>query len=226
MLQHVVERVQEAAVFDDVRVATDDVRIAGAVLGSNVTVVRSQRTHATGTDRIAAAANDLAADAIVFNVQGDEPLIAPDLLADLMQMMVADPTAQMATAAHVESDAQAFHNPNVVKVTRDALGRALYFSRAAIPHTTDAGSAFLRHVGVYAFRQSTLQRFVSLPVGKLEATEGLEQLRALENGIPIHVHLSDYRSVGVDTPDDLQRVELQLAAAAVARAAKETRVER
>ena len=226
MIQHVVERVQEAGVFDEVLVATDDERVAGAVTATGVTVVHTKSEHPTGTDRVAEAAAQFAADVIVFNVQGDEPLISPRLLAELMQLMLADGTTQMATAAHFESDAVSFHSPHVVKVTRDVQGKALYFSRAPIPHAHQPTIRFLRHVGVYAFRQATLQRFVALPVGPLEAQEGLEQLRALENGIPIHVHLTDYRSVGVDTPEDLRIVERQMSSAAASRPAKETRVER
>jgi len=207
MLQHVVERVQSAAVFDEVRVATDDDRIAALPLPETVRIVRTRADHATGTDRVAEAAAGLPEDALVVNVQGDEPLVSPALLAELVQVLRDTPDAALATAAHLETDPEAFASPHVVKVVRDGHGRALYFSRAPIPALRTGSVSFLRHVGVYAFRQATLQRFVRLPVGDLEAREGLEQLRALENGIPIHVHLTPHRSVGVDTPEDLQAVE-------------------
>ena len=149
-------------------------------------------------------------DAIIFNVQGDEPLISPALLAELMQHMQEHPTDAMATAAHTATDPTAYASPHVVKVVRDRSGKALYFSRCGIPAARSEATSFLRHVGVYAFRQAALQEFVRMPAGRLEELEGLEQLRALENGMSIHVHLTDYQSVGVDTPEDLAVVERQM----------------
>jgi 3-deoxy-manno-octulosonate cytidylyltransferase (CMP-KDO synthetase) len=208
MIQHVVERVHGSGVFDVVRVATDDERIEKALRERHIDVVRSRADHATGTDRVAEVTRDLAADSLVFNVQGDEPLIEPGLLVELVALLRDTADAEMVTAAHPEDSQQAHTSPHVVKVVCDHRGRALYFSRASIPHATaETSLAFLRHVGVYGFRQSTLQRFVTLPTSTLEAQEGLEQLRALENGIPIHVHRTRYRSVGVDTPEDLAAVE-------------------
>jgi 3-deoxy-manno-octulosonate cytidylyltransferase (CMP-KDO synthetase) len=133
------------------------------------------------------------------------------LLRELVQFVEADERIEMATAAHPASDAVGWSNPHVVKVLLDRTGRALYFSRAPVPYAGESQARYLRHVGVYAFRQHTLARFVELPTGELEQREGLEQLRALENGIPIDVLVTQYDTQGVDTPDDLKAVASRLA---------------
>ncbi len=173
--------------------------------------------HPSGTDRIAevAAAIGLAPDAVVVNVQGDEPLIDPALVAATAALITAE--VPMATAAHPINAAEDVFNPNVVKVVLDAKGRALYFSRAAIPWHRDgfaqssatlpAGYRPLRHIGLYAYSQAFLQAYPALPVSPLEQVEALEQLRVLWNGYPIAVHLTDDApAAGIDTPEDLARV--------------------
>jgi 3-deoxy-manno-octulosonate cytidylyltransferase (CMP-KDO synthetase) len=211
MVAHVVDRARESGVFDSICIATDDARVADRLRGLDVEVVTTRADHATGTERVAEAAARLDAGAIVFNVQGDEPLLPPELLRELAAFVDARPEAEIATAAHPCADAGAFASPHVVKTVVDQSGRALYFSRTGIPHGVGFPSpGFLRHVGVYAFRRGALGRFVRLPRGRLEAAEGLEQLRALENGIAVHVCVTAHASHGVDTPADLKDVAARL----------------
>lgn len=174
--------------------------------------------HATGSDRLAQACTllGLSDDACVVNVQGDEPLIDPALIAACAQRLHDHPDCPMSTAAHAIADPAEFLNPNVVKVVCDARQRALYFSRAPIPWARDAYAhgvqqlaepAPLRHIGIYGYRAGFLQRFTALAPSPLEQTESLEQLRALWHGHPIAVHISLSRpGPGVDTPEDLARV--------------------
>ena len=210
MIVHVLERVLAAAVFDDVRVATDDARIGAAVEAAGGRVQLTRADHTSGTDRVAEVALDLPSDAWIYNVQGDEPLLPPELLRDLVHFVETDAARQFATVAHRSDDALAFANPHVVKVVTDAAGRALYFSRTGIPHPSASTTDWLRHIGIYAFRHATLQRFVGLPRGVLEQREELEQLRALEHGIPIDVLVTTHATWGVDTPADLKAVAMRL----------------
>ena len=213
MIVHVLDRVRASAVFDAVRVATDDARIVAAVEAAGGVACLTRSDLQSGSARVAAASADLPPDAIVFNVQGDEPLMPPALLAELVPILRADPDLDIVTAAHPSRDAAGFARPHVVKVVLDAHGDALYFSRAPIPYAHDGGVEYLRHIGVYGFRAAALRRFVACAPGQLERREGLEQLRALENGIRIRVHVSAHESVGVDTPEDLKAVASRLGAA-------------
>ncbi|MEY2409724.1 MAG: 3-deoxy-manno-octulosonate cytidylyltransferase synthetase [Verrucomicrobiota bacterium] len=212
LIQHVVERCRMAATLSEVLVATDDERIA-AVARKFCRVEMTAATHPSGTDRIAEVAERCECEAIV-NIQGDEPLIDPvviDAVAGALE------NAPMSTAAALLRDAADFDNPNVVKVVVNAAGRALYFSRRAIPFVRDAAShpiaehlaafPFLKHLGIYGYRRETLLKLVQHPVSPLEAAEKLEQLRALENGIEIAVVRVAYESIGVDAPEDVARVE-------------------
>lgn len=212
LVVHVLDRVRAAAVFDAVWVATDDDRIAAAVRAAGGEARLTRADHATGTDRVAETAAALAPDAVVFNVQGDEPLVALDLLRDLVAAMRADPALDIVTAAHRCHDADGFASPHVVKVVIDARGRALYFSRSGIPYARTGAPSYLRHIGIYGFRRASLSRFVNLQRGTLEEREGLEQLRALEHGMQIRVLLTEHVSQGVDTPEDLKAVEKILGA--------------
>jgi 3-deoxy-manno-octulosonate cytidylyltransferase (CMP-KDO synthetase) len=166
--------------------------------------------HATGTERIAELAAVLPPASLVLNVQGDEPLVAPELLRDLVTTLRGAPEMEMLTAAHAASDAAGFASPHVVKVVCDGVGRALYFSRTGIPHARGVAPEYWRHVGVYAFRRAALTRFVAWQPGPLELREGLEQLRALEHGMPIHVLRTTHESCGIDTPADLEAVARRL----------------
>lgn len=191
-------------------VATDDERIAQAVRAHGFEARMTRPGHASGTERIAEAAAQLglADDAIVVNVQGDEPLVPPALIARVAAALAADAGASVATACHPIHDAAEFANPNVVKVVLDAKGRALYFSRAGIPYPRDGGApAGYRHVGLYAYRMAFLRRYAGLAPAPLERAEQLEQLRVLWHGERIAVVVEDGAiPPGVDTPADLAAV--------------------
>jgi len=202
-------------------VATDDARILAACQAAGVAALMTRADHPSGSDRLAEACTRLALPdgAIVVNVQGDEPLIDPGLVGAVAQRLHDHPDCVMATAAHPISDAQEFHNPNVVKVVLDRQQRALYFSRSPIPCWRDApppaSGTFvlptqppaLRHIGLYAYRAGFLRQFPSLPPAPLETCEALEQLRVLWHGERIAVHLCEHApGPGVDTPQDLERV--------------------
>lgn len=213
MIAHVVDRARAAGIFDAVWVATDDERIAAAARAAGAEPRLTRADHATGTERVGEACAGLAADAIVVNVQGDEPLVAPALLCELVAALRADPDLDWVTAAHPSDDAAAFASPHVVKAVVDARGDALYFSRAPVPHARTGGVRFLHHVGLYGYRHTALQRFLRLAPGALEQSEGLEQLRALEHGMRIRVLQTAHATLGVDTPEDLKAVASRLAGA-------------
>lgn len=212
MVVHVCERARQSGAAP-VCVATDDARIAQAVRAHGFEACMTRAEHASGTERIAEAAAQLglADGLIVVNVQGDEPLIAPRLIARVAAALEARPDASVATACHPLHDAAAFANPNVVKAVLDAKGDALYFSRAGIPYPRDGGSpAGYRHVGIYAYRAAFLRRYAGLAPAPLEAIEQLEQLRVLWHGLRIATVIEEGAiPPGVDTPADLQAV-LQL----------------
>jgi 3-deoxy-manno-octulosonate cytidylyltransferase (CMP-KDO synthetase) len=212
MLQHVIEGARRAKRLRDVIVATDDERIAAAAAAVGAPVAMTSPDHPTGTDRLAEAAATLP-DAIVVNVQGDEPLIEGFVVDAAVEALEADAEAPMATVVHpLESDA--LDDPNRVKVVLDRRGRALYFSRAPIPYRRADGPAprWLQHVGLYAYRKPFLERFLALAPGEAERAEGLEQLRALEHGFAIRCAVIEgWRSVPVDVPADVAKVEAVLA---------------
>jgi 3-deoxy-manno-octulosonate cytidylyltransferase (CMP-KDO synthetase) len=216
MLQWVHERAR-ASRADEVIVATDDERIANAARGFAAEVAMTARSHLSGTDRIAevAATRNWASDDIVVNVQGDEPLIPPAVINQVAELLAANPRADIATLASKLDQAADLVDPNTVKVACDPTGRALYFSRAPIPFNRDQPAtltpASLRHVGIYAYRVAALRRLASLPPGRLELIEKLEQLRALENGLEIRVALAVERPLAdVNTTADLERAERAL----------------
>src|SRR5450755_154747 len=214
LLQHVVEQCQQAKSLGEVIVATDDTRI-WEVAQNFCRVEMTRPEHPSGSDRIAEVAERCACDAVV-NIQGDEPLIEPSVIDAVANALAQN---EMSTAATRIKNLAELDNPNVVKVVVNAAGRALYFSRRTIPYVREAASgsseqlaafAFLKHLGIYGYRRGTLLRLVKFPVSPLEAAEKLEQLRALENGIPIAVMQVTYDSVGVDTPEDVEWVERYL----------------
>lgn len=190
-----------------VYVATDDERIAAAVRAAGYSALQTRADHPSGTDRVAEAARalGLGEQEIVVNLQGDEPLMAPGLIARVAAALEADREAAMATACHpAEGDVS---NPNVVKVVLDARNRALYFSRAQIPYPREAGARCYRHAGIYAYRVGFLLSFAALEPSPLEKAEALEQLRALWHGHRIAVVVSEEGiPPGVDTPGDLEAV--------------------
>ena len=208
MIEHVYRRAAEAKLVDAVVVATDDRRILDAVEAFGGIARMTSGAHRTGTDRVAEVAADLPAD-IIVNVQGDEPLIDPAMISSVVQPFREDASVQMTTARRALTDPEDLLNPHVVKVVADGRGDALYFSRSPIPNGAGAappraGAAFV-HVGLYAFRREFLLRFAALPQTPLEVAESLEQLRALEHGFRIRTVVTEHHSIGVDTPDDLER---------------------
>jgi 3-deoxy-manno-octulosonate cytidylyltransferase (CMP-KDO synthetase) len=194
-------------------VATDDERIANAVRGFGGDVRMTSASHRSGTDRLAEVAQTIDCDLIV-NVQGDEPLIEPAMIDEAVAPFAAEPELRMSTLRRRLEDPADFRNPNVTKVVVDRDGYALYFSRAPIPHVREDSPAApaWRHVGLYVYRRECLLLLARLPPTVLEQSEALEQLRALEHGIRIKTIETHYDSVGVDTPDDLERVRNLLGA--------------
>ncbi|OEU72816.1 MAG: 3-deoxy-manno-octulosonate cytidylyltransferase [Desulfuromonadales bacterium C00003093] len=215
MIQHVCHQVSKAKTVERVIVATDDERIATAVKDFGGEVMMTRVDHPTGTDRLAEVAEGINAELIV-NVQGDEPLIDPRMVDQAVQPLLDDPQIRMGTLAGRIDQLDDFYNPNVVKVVKDCAGRALYFSRAPIPWPRDLSReelaealdrvAIYRHIGLYVYRRELLLAYPQLPKTPLESLENLEQLRALENGIRLHVAETEFICHGVDTPEDLERV--------------------
>ena len=211
MIQHVWERCRAAASLDRIILATDDQRIAAAARAFGAEVVMTNPGHASGTDRVAEAVLGIDCD-VVVNIQGDEPMLDPLMIEEVTAPFRNEPGAQLATLGQVIRDDAELEDPNVVKVVRDRSGRALYFSRSMIPYSKKsrkmAAARPLKHIGLYAYAKTCLARFSKLEPTPLEKTERLEQLRALENGIPIRVVVtrSKQESIGVDTPKDLEIV--------------------
>lgn len=202
--------VKNTALFDDVIVVTDSEAIHAELKKFDATVVMSQGQHESGTDRIAEAAAAMDLDVIV-NVQGDTPFIQREPLEKLLQQF-GDETVQVASIMTPLTDAQQLQNPNVVKVCVDKQSNALYFSRSAIPYKRNEAAAvtYYKHVGVYAFRKQALLDFTSWPVSMLEDAEKLEQLRYLENGVTLRMVRTDFTSVEIDTPEDLEQANALL----------------
>jgi 3-deoxy-manno-octulosonate cytidylyltransferase (CMP-KDO synthetase) len=226
MIQRVYERCLQADLLDDVIVATDDERVHEAVEGFGGNVEMTACEHCSGTDRLAEVAERNDADVIV-NVQGDEPMIEPAAIDAAVEPFLSDDDLQMGTIATPIEDLEHHLDPATVKVVVDAEGWALYFSRAPIPFFRlpegepqpdaprthpDSGLAPLKHIGLYVYRREMLLWYAGLEASRLEQTEGLEQLRVLEAGRRIRVVVVDYSPIGVDTPEDLERVRKLLAA--------------
>jgi len=214
MIQHVYENARRALTLDSVVVATDDARICEAVRRFGGDVVMTRPEHTCGTERVAevAATSDAS---IVVNVQGDEPLLDPKMIDECVKALQESEGAGLSTVVKKIGEA-AYHDPAVVKTVRDTLGRALYFSRSLIPYPRHSTAEFavFEHVGLYAYRKDCLMRLSQLPPTPLEKIEGLEQLRALENGIAIQAVETSCTGelVSVDTAEDLERVRQILAA--------------
>ena len=218
LLQWVVERARQAQALDRLLVATDDERIRIAARKFGADVVMTSPEHPSGTDRIDEAVRGLAAD-VVINIQGDEPLIDPALIDELGRTLASDPQWDMATAAAPIRTAYEMEAPSVVKVVRAADGTALYFSRATIPFVRDSATPMglhWRHIGIYAYRRTFLERLVKEPPCVLEKTERLEQLRALWLGCRMKVLETNDVGLGVDMPEDVCRAEQALKKAGLA----------
>ncbi len=209
MIQHVYERAR-ASKADLCLIAADDQRVIDVCTAFGARAIMTDPALPSGSDRIAAALQGIAAD-IVINVQGDEPLLPTEAIDALIDRMKQPDAPAMATVG-VRGSREELANPNKVKLVMSQSNRALYFSRSMIPFLRDGGedTPVYLHWGIYAYRREILERFVSLPTGKLENCEKLEQLRALENDIDIQVLITELESVGVDTPDDLVRAEAKI----------------
>lgn len=208
MIWHVYEQARQCPALSRVVLATDDDRIRSAAQHFEIPVVMTRPDHPSGTDRVLEAADkmNLPPDAVIINIQGDEPALEPDMLSELVQPFV-NPEVQVTTLARQISTREAAR-PDQVKVVIALDGTALYFSRAPIPHHREhRQDEYYGHVGLYAFRMQALKKFVTLEQSPLERSEKLEQLRLLENRIPINVVLTEHRSMGVDRPEDIKIVE-------------------
>ena len=212
----VIQRVYEqvSTVLDEVYVATDDERIFQAVKAFGGQAVMTRADHKSGTDRIEEAAEKIGSAAdVIINVQGDEPFIQPSQIATLMQLFET-PETQIGTLGKPFESLEAVDNPNSPKIVTDNRGFALYFSRSVIPYVRGVDHQdwfgqypFLKHLGIYAYRREVLREVTALPQSSLEKAESLEQLRWLQNGYRIRVGLTDVETVGIDTPEDLERAE-------------------
>ena len=207
MIEHVYRRAAAAKTVSRVIVATDDRRIFEAVRGFGGEVVMTAASHQSGTDRLAEAAASLTCD-VVVNVQGDEPVLAPETIDAAVEPFTLDAALEMSTLRRAISDPAERLNPNVTKVVVDRDGFALYFSRAPIPFTRAGQPAApaWAHIGLYVYRRATLLRVAALPPTAMERAEALEQLRALEHGIRIKAIETAHETIGVDTGEDLERV--------------------
>ncbi len=209
MIQHVWERAKAARVLDEVLIACDDERIIAAAKKFGAQAVMTSKDHPSGTDRIIEAVGFMEVG-VVINIQADEPLINPAVITSVARALIDDKKVSMATAVKRISADTEIHDPNVVKVVVDKNDYALYFSRAAIPFHRDAAAvqagAYFKHVGLYGYTKDFLFVYKNLPVSRLEKAERLEQLRVLEAGYRIKVVETKFDTVGVDTPEDLEKV--------------------
>jgi 3-deoxy-manno-octulosonate cytidylyltransferase (CMP-KDO synthetase) len=207
MLQHVYERASLARYLTATIIATDDERVYNAARSFGARVVMTRADHVSGTDRVAEAASAENAE-LVVNIQGDEPLIDPAAIDAAILPLAHDPEIVMGTLKKAIEDPREIADPNVVKVVTDRNADAIYFSRCPIPYERDQATprTHFKHIGLYVYRRDFLMAYSALPVGPLEQAERLEQLRALENGYRIRVVETEYESLGVDTPEDLERV--------------------
>lgn len=205
MIQHVYERASGATTLDELVVATDDCRIFNAVKCFGGQVIMTTE-HPTGTDRIAEIAENSDAD-IFVNVQGDEPLIQRAMIDEAVEPVLCDSSIDMSTLVHrIHSEAE-YLDHNVVKVVVDRSGFAMYFSRSPVPYRWNGDGVFYKHIGLYVYPRHALQQFARLEPSPLETCEHLEQLRFLENGYKIKIIETEYESIGVDTPADLEKVK-------------------
>jgi 3-deoxy-manno-octulosonate cytidylyltransferase (CMP-KDO synthetase) len=226
LLKHVWERCIRAKSLDLVVIATDDMRIASAAFEWGAEVALTSPKHRSGTNRVAEVALKTKQFAYMINIQGDEPLIDPRLIDKIVEKLQSDRKVGIVTAAHPFNDPADAFSPHQVKVVLNVRGNALYFSRSAIPFSKTGGfptaqatgrvrklPSLLRHQGIYGFRRQTLLQFVKWKPTPLERAESLEQLRALENGVTVHVLLTATGSPGIDTPEDAIALEQKLARA-------------
>ena len=213
VIVHTYQRVADTNLFDQVYVVTDDDRIENAIREVGGSVIRSQKQHNSGSDRLAEASKNLEVD-IIVNVQGDEPFTDKENLQKVIDIFANDPQKNIAVASLMEriTNPDDIANPNNVKVVVNKFNEALYFSRSVIPFPRDPNTAvpYYKHIGIYAYRKDALQQFTQLPPSQLEETEKLEQLRYLENGFKIRLALTHIPTIGIDTPEDLEKARKYL----------------
>jgi 3-deoxy-D-manno-octulosonate cytidylyltransferase len=213
VIVHTYQRVADTNLFDQVYVVTDDDRIENAIREVGGKVIRSQKEHNSGSDRLAEASKDLEVD-IIVNVQGDEPFTDKENLQKVIDIFANDPQKNIAVASLMEriTHPDDIANPNNVKVVVNKFNEALYFSRSVIPFPRDTNTKvpYYKHIGIYAYRKDALQQFTQLPPSLLEETEKLEQLRYLENGFKIRLAFTDIPTIGIDTPEDLEKARQRL----------------
>jgi 3-deoxy-manno-octulosonate cytidylyltransferase (CMP-KDO synthetase) len=205
VIRHTYDNTVATGLFDEVLVATDNEIIFNEIVSHGGYARMSMKEHESGTDRIAEAAADIIVD-IIVNVQGDEPFVKKEPLEKLLQQF-DDPSVQVTSLMQVITDHDDIMDPNFVKVVVDKNMNSLFFSRSVIPYPRDKNipAVYYEHIGVYAFRKPALMNFVQWPVSILEATEKIECIRYLENGIPLRMVVVDYMGVEIDTPEDLER---------------------
>ena len=206
MIEHVYRCLADMEEVDQVIVATDDERIYRTVEDFGGQAVMTPSHLQSGTDRIAMVARDLTAD-IIVNVQGDEPLLKKEMVREALAPFFEDETVLMSTLKKKITDKEEINNPNVVKVVTNKRGDALYFSRYPVPYPRNEGAVYYKHIGLYVYKRDFLLEYSQMAQTALERAESLEQLRALENGYQIRVVETGYDSIGVDTPEDLKKVE-------------------
>ncbi len=210
VIQRVWDNAKRASTLEDLIVATDDERIEAEVLRFGGKAILTSKEHRSGTDRLREIANPIDVK-VVVNIQADEPLLHPSMIDDIVRPLLEDKGIDMATLKKLITDPEELTNPNVVKVVTDKNDYALYFSRSLIPSPRVKKDAqFYKHIGLYAVTKDFLFTFTNLPVSNLEEIEGLEQLRALENGYRIKVVETQFDTIGIDTPEDLERAKQAL----------------
>jgi 3-deoxy-manno-octulosonate cytidylyltransferase (CMP-KDO synthetase) len=207
VIVHTYQNTKATRLFDDVLIITDSDLIFHEIVSNGGKAIMSKQPHESGTDRIAEAVEFADAD-IIINVQGDEPFVKKQPLEELIQVM-KDPAVQVGSLMHRITDEQMIPDPNCVKVVVDSFMNALYFSRSVIPYNRDVTNhiTYYKHIGIYGYKKETLLRFTKLKPSVLEQAEKLEQLRLLENGIPIKMVLTDPWSISIDTPQDLEKAK-------------------
>lgn len=210
MIQYVFEQAKKSKCLDDVLIACDDERILKAAQNFKAKAVLTSKDHPSGTDRIAQAVKNISCG-LVINIQGDEPLIEPSVIDQLASAMREERSALVGTVIKKVETTEEIEDPNIVKVVIDHHGYALYFSRSVIPYPRDqknfTGLTYYKHLGIYAYRKDFLLNFKNLPKSKLESAEKLEQLRILEAGYKVKTTITDVDTIGVDTLEDLKKVE-------------------
>ncbi|MEZ4907661.1 MAG: 3-deoxy-manno-octulosonate cytidylyltransferase [Saprospiraceae bacterium] len=210
ILNLVWNQVSKVSIIDEIIIATDDQRVIDEANSFGAEAELTFSDHKSGTDRCAQVADKFWDDDIIINIQGDEPYIDPAIIEELAQKMINDDWISIGTLCTYVKNIDESNNPNVVKLVKDNNDKALYFSRFSIPYQRDDSSFNknqLKHIGIYAFRNKTLQNITKLPESYLESTEKLEQLRWMENGYSIFAFTVDYEGFGIDTPEDLEKAK-------------------